>query len=220
MRLAIRRRAPLVALLLATLVALLAATLLLMPQGEQASAAGEPGHTHPAPAPSATRTLSERAFLDLMVPHHEMAIEMAELANQKSDDVYVEDVASDVLSQQPWEIRLMLKWRQQWFRVAPNVRRTLTAAQLRRYGMNHDMAALETATPFRTAFFRAMIPHHQGGIVMAREVLRTKPRPELARLARSIIVSQEADVSRMKKFLRGEGWATTPAPSGKPPVTP
>jgi uncharacterized protein (DUF305 family) len=220
MRPTIRYRTPLVALAIATFIAALGVALVMWSSGQSASAASEPGHAHPTPKPSATRTLSERAFLDLMIPHHEMAVEMSDIAMRTTKDDYVVDVATDVLTQQPWEIRLMTKWRKDWFGVAADARHTMTEAEMHRYGMSHDMAALESAKPFREAYFRAMIPHHQGGIVMAREVLRTKPRAEVARLARSIIVSQQQDISRMKKFLRGEGWATPPTPSGKPPTTP
>lgn len=220
MRLTPRRHTPLVALSTATLLTLLGVVFAMWSSGQSASAAEDSPHTHPAPKPSATRTLSERVFLDLMIPHHEMAVEMSDIAMRKTRDGYVVDVANDVLTAQPWEIRLMTKWRKDWFNVPADVRRTLTAAEMRRYGMHHDMAALESAKPFREAYFRAMIPHHQGAIVMAREVLRTKPRTEVSRLARSIILSQQQDISRMKRFLRGEGWATPPAPSGKPPVTP
>lgn len=220
MPLRIHPRAKRETLVIATLLAALGGVFAMWSSGSSASAAAEPTHAHPAPPPSATRTLSERAFLDLMIPHHEMAIEMSELAIRKTKDEYVVDVANDVLTAQPWEIRLMTKWRKDWFNVPADARRTLTAAEMKRYGMHHDMGALESATPFREAYFRAMIPHHQGALVMAREVLRTKPRAELARLARSIIATQQADIARMKKFLRGEGWATPPTSGGKPPVTP
>jgi uncharacterized protein (DUF305 family) len=220
MRFALRRRAPLLALLTAAVLAVALVLLTTLPSGDGASAADDPGHDHPAPTASPKRTLSERAFLDLMIPHHEMAVEMAEIANEKSANVDVMDVATDVLTQQPWEIKLMAKWRKDWFGVAPDARRAMTEAEMRRYGMQHDMAKLEAAKPFPAAFFRAMIPHHQGGITMARELLRTKPRPPIARLARSIIVSQGQDIGRMKRFLRGEGWAAPQPSTGKPPVTP
>jgi uncharacterized protein (DUF305 family) len=205
--------------MLAILAALLGALAL-----TSAVASTSPDHKHPgspvATASPVPRTLSERNFLELMIPHHDMAVEMARIAQRRSKNVYVKDVALDVLTQQPWEIRLMEGWRQKWYGVAKDARRTLTHAEMDRYGMSHNMDALAKAKPFPAAFFRAMIPHHQGGITMAREVLRTNPRPETARLAKSIIVAQQADIDRMKRFLRGDGWAPPAAPDGKPPVTP
>lgn len=68
----------------------------------------------------------------------------------------------------------MTKWRKDWFNDA---RRSLTAAETKRYGMHHDVAALESAKPFREAYFRAMIPHHSprsGG--KPRSLRNPKPR--------------------------------------------
>ena len=62
-----------------------------------------------------TAALSERAFLDLMIPHHQMAVQMARIAMKDAGkDLAVVEVARDILSEQRYEIGLMERWRRQW----------------------------------------------------------------------------------------------------------
>jgi uncharacterized protein (DUF305 family) len=151
-----------------------------------------------------TGPLDPRTFLDAMIPHHRMAVEMARIAMRRTDDAAVRDVAVDVIANQRWEIRMMERWRRDWFgATAPAPE--LDAAHLAHLGMDHDMDAVARARPFPPAFYRAMIPHHRGAIVMARRLLAGDPRPELATLARSIATGQEIEIDRMNRFWRA--WA-------------
>jgi uncharacterized protein (DUF305 family) len=51
------------------------------------------------------------------------------------------------------------------------------------------------------AFLQLMIRHHQGGVAMARTVLNQTTRPELPRLANSIVIGQQSEISYMKELL-------------------
>jgi DUF305 family protein family protein len=108
-------------------------------------------------------------------------------------------------------------------RTAPRSRRRLTAAALvvclaagaglllaLRLGLGARAGARAAAGargPVRgpPAFYRAMIPHHRGAILMARRLLAGDPRPELATLARSIATGQSIEIDRMRRFWRA--WA-------------
>jgi anthranilate/para-aminobenzoate synthase component II len=52
-----------------------------------------------------------------------------------------------------------------------------------------------------------MIPHHQGGVVMAQEVLRKSKRPQLIKLAKGIITEQKLEIVKMQKYR--ERWYPT-----------
>lgn len=56
-------------------------------------------------------------------------------------------------------------------------------------------------------FVRAMIPHHQSAVEMAKVVLRHSKEPETRRLAEDVIRAQEAEIAQMRAFLQRKGVA-------------
>jgi uncharacterized protein (DUF305 family) len=67
--------------------------------------------------------------------------------------------------------------------------------------MNMDLGPADAGFDLR--FLDAMIPHHEGAVVMAKEALAKSKRPEVRKLAQNIIASQEAEIKQMK------GWKKT-----------
>jgi len=63
-------------------------------------------------------------------------------------------------------------------------------------------------------FLRLMISHHQGAIPMARAVLDRTDRPEVERLASSIVASQSAEIKAMQDMLRRMGEKPPPNKNG------
>ena len=53
-------------------------------------------------------------------------------------------------------------------------------------------------------FVKAMIPHHQGAIDMAKTVVAFGKDPEVRKLAEAVIKSQEAEVATMKAWLAAQ----------------
>jgi len=54
-------------------------------------------------------------FLNLMIPHHQAALHMAQQALQKSDRPEIKTLAQHILDGQQQEINQMQQWRQQWY---------------------------------------------------------------------------------------------------------
>jgi uncharacterized protein (DUF305 family) len=71
-----------------------------------------------------------------------------------------------------------------------------------RSGMNHSMAIdLGPADAnYDLRFIDAMIPHHQGATLMAKEAQQKSKRPEIKKLAEDIIKAQNQEISQMKKW--------------------
>jgi uncharacterized protein (DUF305 family) len=59
-------------------------------------------------------------------------------------------------------------------------------------------------------FVDAMIPHHEGAIVMATDVLQKSQRPELQKLAKAMIGAQTKEIDQMQQWRKA--WYPT-APS-------
>ena len=54
-------------------------------------------------------------------------------------------------------------------------------------------------------FVKAMIPHHQGAVDMAKTVLAFGKDPEVKKMAESIIKAQEAEVGLLTEWLKMKG---------------
>jgi uncharacterized protein (DUF305 family) len=63
----------------------------------------------------ANRKPFDKAFIDAMIPHHQSAIEMAEVAHKKSENPRIKELAGDIISAQKREIEQMKQWRREWY---------------------------------------------------------------------------------------------------------
>jgi uncharacterized protein (DUF305 family) len=162
----------------------------------------------------------DQLFIDMMVPHHEGALGMARIAQQRAERPEIRQMADDILRSQDAEISRMRQWRRQWFgsdATPPmNLMPVLGGSMI---GMNHagqtmDMAAdvdrLRLASgPFDLAFIDAMIPHHQSAIEASRVALQQATRPEIKTLALDIIEAQQREIGQMQAWRLAWG-ATVP----------
>lgn len=57
----------------------------------------------------------DKAFIDSMIPHHQSAIQMANVALEKSDNPRVKDLAGNIVEAQEREISQMRTWRENWY---------------------------------------------------------------------------------------------------------
>jgi uncharacterized protein (DUF305 family) len=68
--------------------------------------------------------------------------------------------------------------------------------------MNHSMDVGPADANYDLRFIDSMIPHHQGGVVMAQEVLQKSKRPELIKLAKNIITEQKKEIVQMQQWRK------------------
>jgi uncharacterized protein (DUF305 family) len=57
----------------------------------------------------------DKAFIDVMIPHHQSAIYMAQVAQEESKIPAIKELAENIVDAQKREIEQMKQWRRQWY---------------------------------------------------------------------------------------------------------
>ncbi|BAY35475.1 hypothetical protein NIES2107_73870 (plasmid) [Nostoc carneum NIES-2107] len=149
-------------------------------------------------------------FIDAMIPHHQGAVEMAKQAQQKSKRSEIKKLASEIISSQDQEIAQLKQWRTAWYPKASSTPvaydaktdKTVPMPHEQMQGMMMNMDLGSADTEFDLRFINAMIPHHESAITMAKDALSKSQRPEIKKLAQSIIDSQQAEINQMKQWRK------------------
>ena len=69
----------------------------------------------------------------------------------------------------------------------------------------HEAMAIEMTGDVDVDFMRAMIPHHEGAVAMAKIVIESGKDPEVRKLAEEVVKAQEAEIAFMKAWLEQNG---------------
>ena len=137
-------------------------------------------------------------FAQMMVPHHQQAIDMSALAESRALSPEVKALASKISAEQGPEIEQMRAWLK-----AANAP-TEMGHQMSMDGMLSD-AELERLTnasgaEFDELFIIGMIAHHEGAIEMAQMVVDSK-NLEARELGAAIIKMQTLEIAELKALL-------------------
>lgn len=143
-------------------------------------------------------------FLSQMIPHHEDAVQMADLALARAEHEELRTLAADVKRVQTAEIVTMREWHRAWFgEEVPGTNDGRGQGQRRSAAVRH----LEQTTDgesFDRAFLELMIPHHEMGVMMASMAGRRSGREELRSLALTMVDSQGREIEQMRAWY--EEW--------------
>lgn len=147
------------------------------------------------------------AFAQLMIPHHQQAVEMSDLALATADSPEVRQLAEQIKGAQDPEIAVMTGWLEGWG--APlamgddHSGHDMGGMSMDGMMSDADMAALASATgpEFDRTWTEMMIAHHEGAVAMAREVLAKTASAKVAELAQDVIDGQTAEITAMESLL-------------------
>lgn len=150
-------------------------------------------------------------FIEQMIPHHEDAITMAQLALRKTQKPEIRNLAEAIMKAQQEEIDEMKGWYKDWYgRELPTGTEVMqehgmmsnNGMHMGMRGDESDIAMLENATDFDRLFIEQMIPHHQMAVMMASMLKNGTQRPEMLQLADDIIVAQTNEIEQMRSWHR------------------
>ncbi|PZV07357.1 MAG: DUF305 domain-containing protein [Leptolyngbya sp.] len=196
-------------------------------QAQSSNTLPRPGTQAPAPQNS-MMTRPDQHFIEMMIPHHQDAVEMTNLALARAKRPETKKLAATIKRDQTREIQQMRGWYKAWYgKEVPQVAMGTGGmgngqdmmgngqgmmgngqdmmgngqGGMTQNGMMHtDLVSLKNASDFDKEFIRQMIPHHQMAVHMAQMVLNQKTRPEIRTLAQSIIKSQTTEINQMQQW--------------------
>lgn len=162
---------------------------------------------------------ADRHFIEMMIPHHDGAVKMADLALKRSKNADVLKLAEAIKRDQTLEIAQMRAWYKDWYKAdVPDMPSRPMKSSNSMMGMNHgkmgmgnmmgmhnmmatDLKMLETAkdSDFDKEFLAEMIPHHKMALMMSNMIVDSD-RPEMRKLAQNILRSQSQEIDQM------QGW--------------
>ncbi|MFH9064699.1 DUF305 domain-containing protein [Streptomyces coeruleorubidus] len=184
-----------------------------MDHGSGSSASASPSQSAgESTAPGAFND-ADVMFAQMMIPHHEQALEMSELADGRASDAEIKTLAAEIEKAQDPEIQTMKSWLKAWGK-PESAGESMPGMDHGSGGMDHgsgmsgmmsdeDMKKLEAAkgTEFDRMFAELMIEHHKGAITMAEDEQKKGRDATAKKLAAEVVRTQSAEVEKFEKIL-------------------
>ncbi|MEV4202755.1 DUF305 domain-containing protein [Micromonospora globbae] len=172
---------------------------------------------------AATFNDADVMFAQMMIPHHQQAVAMADLAPTRASDPELKDLAAKIKAAQDPEITTMKGWLTAWGK--PTAAPSGHSMPEMSSAPGHDMPGMGSPTPggsgmpgmmsdkemadlqaaqgveFDKMFAQMMIAHHNGAIEMAKTEQAQGSNPDAKALAAKIASDQEAEVQTLQKIL-------------------
>lgn len=185
--------------------------------------AGHGDMANPSSSPMAMMDF-DLAYIDMMIPHHESVIALAEVAKDELQDDRLVRIAEAIIATQPAEITQLRDLREQWYGSpdpAPMSEEIMNVSM----GMSHGCVEqghmdqmssewqLETfaaAEDKDLAFIDQVIPHHQMAVDTSEVALEQAEHEEIKEIARLVIEAQEREIAELEE-IRAELTATPAA---------
>jgi uncharacterized protein (DUF305 family) len=158
-------------------------------------------HSAMQSSPNAAAADHDLQYIDTMIAHHQGAVDMARPCQTLAVKAEMKKLCAEIIESQTKEIAEMRSWRDKWFAGKE------PAINMQMPGMNESMVGMDmkklnslSGIEFDLEFIRQMIPHHQGAVVMAKDVLSKTNRDEIKRISNEIIKAQEEEIKQMKEW--------------------
>lgn len=155
-------------------------------------------------------------YIDILIPHHESAVTMAEIVQARSTRPEVVSLAAGIVATQSAELTQLRAWRDSWYPDVPELTETQLFAgletkasspgrggapgldDLTTAGMAEAVAELCAETDLLDlAFIDHMVEHHTGAVLLSELVAVEAVNPELAVFAWTVVDTRSAEIATM-----------------------
>ncbi len=150
----------------------------------------------------------DQHFIVMMIPHHDGAIAMADLALTRAKRPEIKELARSIKASQTSENAQMRIWYRQWY--GGDVPTWTGAGAMGMgmgmgrmgAGMGTSLAALKNTADFDRAFIEQMIPHHRMGVMMASMAQNNSQHPQLRAMQQAMVKDQSREIEQMMQWYR------------------
>jgi uncharacterized protein (DUF305 family) len=153
------------------------------------------GHGSSSKESSSKYSADEIMFAQMMIPHHEQAVTMSELAFTNTTNPEILALAIDIRDAQAPEISQMRSW------IGNKTGHDADSHNMTMGGMltDEDLETLASlkGEAFDQFFLTSMIAHHEGALDMV-DMIKDSTKSEVSTLAANIVKSQSAEIEAMK----------------------
>ena len=162
------------------------------------SGSGHMGHGSSSSS-NANYTGADIMFLQMMIPHHQQAIDISNLAMKSSQDPELIELAKIIARDQAAEIKQMKAWL-----TDAGASEDMGHSMDGMGGMLNDdeLAALSAATgkEFDVLWLKGMTEHHDGAIHMT-QMIEDAQNSDIKEFGTKVIKDQSEQIAQMKKML-------------------
>ncbi|MEO6998285.1 MAG: DUF305 domain-containing protein [Terracoccus sp.] len=158
-------------------------------------------------AASGQHNAADVTFATGMVPHHQQAVTMSEMAQKQATNTKVKALAAEIQAAQGPEIATMTGWLTTWGQPAPTSGGH-DMSQMGGTGMggmmtDEQMQQLSSASgaAFDRMWLQMMVAHHQGAVEMSGTELSDGQNADAKKLAQQIIDAQKKEITVMQQLL-------------------
>lgn len=162
----------------------------------------------PSPdAVSGQHNAADVAFATGMVPHHQQAVTMSDMAKKQATNPKVKSLAADIQAAQGPEIETMTGWLTAWGQPAPTSgghdMSNMDGASMGGMMTGEQMQQLSAASgaAFDRMWLQMMVAHHKGAVEMSGVELRDGKNADAKKLAQQIIDAQKREITVMEQLL-------------------
>ena len=140
-------------------------------------------------------------FMNMMIIHHDQAIEMAELAPNRTDNKNILELSRNISEAQRAENEQMAEWLREL-----GYQRPTNGHRMAGMASTEQMQQLSNSTDseFDQLFSEMMITHHRGGIQMAQSFSQRGSYPKLIDMEKQMIEAQQREIEMMRNWQ--EKW--------------
>ena len=136
-------------------------------------------------------------FMNMMIIHHDQAIEMAELSTNRTDNENILELSRNISKAQRAENEQMAEWLREL-----GYQRPVRGHRMAGMASQEQMQRLENSSgrEFDRLFSELMIVHHRGGIQMAQSFSQRGRNPELIEMEKGMVRAQTEEIEKMQKW--------------------
>ena len=145
-------------------------------------------------------------FAQMMIPHHEQAIELSDIALDPSIGASssIIQLAQQIKGAQDPEITLMKNLLAAWGKPSAMDDSMDHSSMMTGMLTLDELEQIENlqGASFDKSWAQAMIKHHEGAVTMAQDVLAKGSHTQIRNLAQEIIASQTAEIQALQKLIQ------------------